>query len=278
MANTEIENKLVRLKNILKEMGTLLVAYSGGVDSTFLAVVANEVLGQKSLAVFANSPVSPPSEHEEAESLARKMGFRYKTINSNEMENPEFVANYPDRCYYCRKELFQTLKEIAASEGLAWIADGTNYDDLRDYRPGRRASEESGVRSPLCEAALIKDDIRRLSRERGLPTWNKPASPCLASRIPYGTPVTQDILHKIAEGERYLRSLGLRQFRLRHHGDIARIEVEEKDMASILKDGVRLETVNRIKALGYKYVSLDLVGYRSGSLNEVLTTSIEGKG
>ncbi len=261
------EDKTVCLENILKEMDTVLVAYSGGVDSTFLAYTASEVLGSKMLAVFACSPVYSPEECEEAEATARKIGFRYKAIERNEMKNPDFTANPPDRCYYCRKELHEELRVIASAERLDWIADGTNYDDLKDYRPGRRASLESGVRSPLCEAGLTKEEIRQLSREKGLSTWDKPASPCLASRIPYGTRVTLEILHRIAEGERYLHSLGLRQFRLRHHGDIARIEIEAKDMALILKEDIRHEIVKRITELGYRYAALDLAGFRSGSLN-----------
>ncbi len=236
----------------------------------FLAVTAHKVLGNNSLAVFASSPVAPPLEKEEAESLASQSGLRFRIIESKEMENPEFVANPPERCYFCKRELFSELKPIAMDEGLAWIADGTNADDLGDYRPGRKACSEAGVRSPLLEAGLTKAEIRQLSRQQGLPTWNRPASPCLASRIPYGTPVTKDVLVKIAEGEKYLRSLGLKQLRLRHHGDIARIEVDEKDMEFILKPDIRHGINEHIKALGYKYVALDLKGYRTGSLNEVL--------
>jgi uncharacterized protein len=270
VAKTNIEQKLDRLKEILRDMGTILVAYSGGVDSTFLAVTAHEVLGKNSLAVFAASPVAPPMEKEEAASLAHNIGLRFKIIDSNEMSNPDFVSNPPERCYYCKRELFSELKPIALAERLKWIADGTNADDLLDFRPGRKASAEAGIRSPLLEAGLTKAEIRQLSHAGGLPTWDRPASPCLASRIPYGIPVTADTLNKIARGEQYLHSLGLRQLRLRHHADIARIELDPEDMAKIITPEIREDIVTHLKALGYKYVALDLMGYRIGSLNEVL--------
>jgi uncharacterized protein len=271
------EEKLRRLKKLLTEKGSVLIAYSGGVDSTFLASVASDVLGQRALVVFANSSIYPPHERENAEALARKLGFRFTTIESNGLENPQFVANSPDRCYYCKRELFQQLQGIASAEGLDWIADGSNYDDRGDYRPGRKALAELGILSPLCEVELTKDEIRGLSKERGLPTWDKPASPCLATRIPYGTPVTRDTLHRIADGEQYLRNLGVRECRLRHHGNIARIEVDEKGMSLLLKNQVRQDLVKQIKALGYTYVTLDLGGYRSGSLNEELIRVAAGR-
>ena len=268
--------KLELLKDILKKMESVVIAFSGGVDSTFLSSVANEVLGQKALTVFGHSSVCPPGDLEEALYLAQKLGFRFRIVETRELDDPKFVANTPDRCYYCKQELFGNLKNIASSEGIKWTLDGSNYDDVKDYRPGRKAGKELGVRSPLCEVQLTKEEIRQLSLKWGLATWDKPASPCLASRIPYGIAVSEDILRKIAQGEEHLRKLGIRQLRLRHHGDIARIEVEAKDMALLLDENIRSKIVKNIKDLGYSYVTLDLNGYHPGSLN-IKINRIEGE-
>jgi uncharacterized protein len=220
--------------------------------------------------VTATSQTFPEDECAQARLTAEAQGFRHHEIETDEMADDLFLANTQNRCYYCKTQLFQKLNGIARKEGLQWIVDASNYDDLKDYRPGRRAAAEMGIRSPLCEAELTKKEIRELSRQRGLQTWDKPSMACLASRIPYHTPITQEALRKVASAEAYLKSLGVMQVRVRHHGDTARIEVDDTDMPIFLDTCKRKEIVEKLKALGYTYVALDLAGYRSGSLNETL--------
>lgn len=245
----------------------VVVAFSGGVDSTFLAAMAFEALGPHAVAITGLSPSVAVSEREEAEALAAQIGIRHECVETHEMDNPEYVANSPMRCFHCKDELYGVLGAIAARADGAVVVDGTNADDVGDWRPGRQAAELHGVRSPLLDLGWTKAEIRGASHDLGLPTWDKPAMACLASRIPHGNAVTVEALDQVGAAEAMLRSLGVRQLRVRHHGDVARIETDEAGMAIVFATQNRERVVERLRNLGFKHVALDLAGYRQGSLN-----------
>ncbi len=261
-------NKLTKLINILKAMQSALLAYSGGVDSTFL-LKAIRMAGIKSLAVTASSEIIPLPEVLAAQEIAKGLGVRHKVLEIGAFTE-DFLSNTPERCFFCKSELFNNLTDIALSEGLRFVLDGSNTDDLMDCRPGQKAVSKYHVRSPLVEAGFSKSEIREFSRQLGLPTWNKPSSPCLATRIPYGRRITSETLKRIERSEDFLRSLGFHQIRVRDHGYVARIEIGEDEIDLILKPERRKSISETLRSLGYKYISLDLEGYKSGSMNRIL--------
>ena len=270
--NSELSAKYGKLVTLLEEMGSVAVGYSGGVDSSLLLKVAVDVLGDKTLAMIGRSETYPTREFEEAITLAEGIGARYVVVDTEETDDLKFKENPPDRCYYCKTELFGKLQELAEREGIAWIADGTIMDDIGDFRPGMRAKSEKDVRSPLLEAGMTKDDVRALSKELGLPTWDKPSFACLSSRFPYGTGITRENLSKVDLAETLLRDAGFRRFRVRFHDEhTARIEADAEDMARFVDPSFRESLVAKFKELGFIYVTLDLKGYRTGSMNEVLS-------
>lgn len=264
------DQKEQNLRGLMREMQSVLVAYSGGVDSAYLALVAAQELGAKALCVLGVSPSVASVQREEAETIARAFQLNFEIIPTDELENPDYLANPTNRCYFCKTELYGKLRTLARERNIKFVLDGTNSDDAGDYRPGREAALEKAVRSPLVEVGLTKSEIRQLSKKLELPTWDKPASPCLSSRIAYGVPVTIERLSKIERGEAVLRKLGFREFRVRVHGELVRLEIAPVELEKAFNRKTAEHLADEFKNLGFRYVTLDLEGYRSGAMNEVL--------
>lgn len=269
----DLEQKRVALEQRLRECGRTLVAYSGGIDSAYLAYAASRALGNEMLAVLADSPSLARSQYADALAFAEEQHIPLRIVNTAEMENPDYIRNAGDRCFHCKDELFSVMEALAVAEQFSTIAYGMNLDDRGDFRPGQRAASQHGVAAPLLEAGLRKADVRELARRAGLRVWEKPASACLSSRIEYGRPVTAENLAAVEGAEELLRELGFRIFRVRHHGEIARIEVARDEIARLLTPEINDRVVREMKALGFKFVAVDLEGYRSGSMNSVLPVS-----
>lgn len=259
-----------RLREIFRELESVIVAYSGGVDSSYVAYVANAELGPRAVCITGESASLPAYQRAEIDRVVERFGFQHEIIQTAELENPGYRANNADRCFFCKDELYTKLESVARTRGIQYIVDGSTVDDLDDYRPGRRAATQHAVRSPLIEVGMSKSEVRELSRMATLPTWDKPASPCLSSRIAYGTTVTIERLNKVDRGEEILREFGFREFRVRHHDQLVRLEIAPAEMERVLRKDLIEELAKRFRELGFKYVTLDLQGFRSGSMNEVL--------